>query len=197
LKFLANLSSCSGFLIVLKTSFIKFKNKTMNSTTVSSYKPTIKKFDSITLTSIGLILINKKQETNPISFSEIKKIYIKKHKLSFLNKLVIGAFLLSLLFTTVLYLPFEIVLISLPLYTPILVWMKNFKSYKLHLLDQSNSFYSKRFNWINKQEHINLVNSIGKGIFDNQVNSPKTLKVVVKPESADIQDYSFQSLSIV
>jgi hypothetical protein len=169
----------------------------MNSTTVSSYKPTIKKFDSITLTSIGLILINKKQETNPISFSEIKKIYIKKHKLSFLNKLVIGAFLLSLLFTTVLYLPFEIVLISLPLYTPILVWMKNFKSYKLHLLDQSNSFYSKRFNWINKQEHINLVNSIGKGIFDNQVNSPKTLKVVVKPESADIQDYSFQSLSIV
>jgi hypothetical protein len=197
LKFLANLSSCSGFLIVLKISFIKFKNKTMNSTTGSSYKPTIKKFDSITLTGIGLILVNKKQETNPISFSEIKKIYIKKHKLSFLNKLVIGAFLLSLLFTTVLYLPFEIVLISLPLYTPILVWMKNFKSYKLHLLDQSNSFYSKRFNWINKQEHINLVNSIGKGIFDNQVNSPKTLKVVVKPESADIQDYSFQSLSIV
>ena len=169
----------------------------MNSTTVSSHKPTIKKFDSITLTGIGLILVNKKQETNPISFSEIKKIYIKKHKLSFLNKLVIGAFLLSLLFTTVLYLPFEIVLISLPLYTPILVWMKNFKSYQLHLLDQSNSFYSKRFNWINKQEHINLVNSIGKGIFDNQVNSPKTLKVVVKPESADIQDYSFQSLSIV
>ena len=197
LKFLANLSSCSGFLIVLKISFIKFKNKTMNSTTGSSYKPTIKKFDSITLTGIGLILVNKKQETNPISFSEIKKIYIKKHKLSFLNKLVIGAFLLSLLFTTVLYLPFEIVLISLPLYTPILVWMKNFKSYQLHLLDQSNSFYSKRFNWINKQEHINLVNSIRKGIFDNQVNSPKTFKVFVKPESADIQDYSFQSLSIV
>lgn len=165
--------------------------------TVQSKPMSIKKFDSLTLTNTGLILVNKKQEVTPISFSEIGKIYVKKHKLSRLKKVGIVFFLLILLFTTVLYLGIETVLISLILYIPILVWMQNFKSYRLHLLDQSNSFYYKKFNWINKHEHINLVNNIRKGIFDNQVNSPKTFKVVVKPESADSQDYSFQSLSIV
>lgn len=157
----------------------------------------IKKFDSLTLTNTGLILVNKKQEVTPISFSEIGKIYIKKHKLSRLKKVGIIFFLLILLFTTVLYLGIETVLISLILYIPVLVWMQNFKSYRLHLLDQSNSFYYKKFNWINKHEHVNLVSVITKEIFNNQINSPIPSKAVLKPEVlADVDDYFFQSLSI-
>lgn len=168
----------------------------MNPTTFPYNTKSIKKFDLLTLTYTGLILAPKKQEAASILFSEIEKIYIKKCKLDLKRKLGILSFLLLLLFSSVVFLPIEMVLMSLILYIPILVWMQNYKSYRLELLGRSNTIYFKNFYRDDKQEHIDLVNAIRKEIFDNQINSPKAFKAVVKPESEEIQDYSFQSLSI-
>ena len=46
-----------------------------------------KKFDTITIVENGLILTNKQKEKTTILFSVINKTYIKKHKISFLNKI--------------------------------------------------------------------------------------------------------------
>jgi hypothetical protein len=75
--------------------------------------------------------------------------------------------------------------------------MQNYKLYRLQFLVQSNTIYFKNFYSEDKQEHINLVNAIRKGIFENKINSPIPFKEVLKPAvSVAIEDYAFQSLSI-
>jgi len=169
----------------------------MNPTKVPYNTKHIKKIDLLTLTDTGLILAPKRQEATSILFSEIKKIYIKKCKLDLKRKLGILSFLLLLLFSSIVLLPIEMVLMSLILYIPILVWMQNYKSYRLNFIHQSNTLFFKKFYSNNKQEHIDLVNAIRKEIFDNQINSLSSLNKDLKPTvSAIVEEYSFQSLSI-
>ncbi len=106
-----------------------------------------------------------------ILYSDIVKIYIEKQKLELKIKLGILSVLLLLVFTSIVFLPIEMALISLFLYLPLLVWIYDFKSYQLKIIDQSNTLYFKKFYKSNKQEHIELVNSIRKEIFDNKINS--------------------------
>lgn len=131
----------------------------------------IKKIDSLTSDNSGIIVAHKKKEVSSILYSDIVKIYIEKQKLELKIKLGILSVLLLLVFTSILFLPIEMALISLFLSLPLLVWIYDFKSYRLKIIDQSNTLYFKKFYKSNKQEHIELVNTIRKDIFDNKIKS--------------------------
>ncbi len=87
-------------------------------------KTIITKISSLTIYNTGVILVKTKQECLNISFAEIEKVYIKKSKLSFIDKSGIVSFLLILLFNSILFMPKELVLISLFLYLPIIVYIE-------------------------------------------------------------------------
>lgn len=158
----------------------------------------IKKIDRLILSHKGLILIHKKQEATSISFSEIEKIYIKKNKLNLKIKIGMLSFLLSMALASTFFLSMEMVLFSLFLYLPILTWMKNFKTYRLQVLDSSNTLFSKQFYTINKQEHIDLVNTIRKEIFEKKrsISSKQYHPTKISHQAVD-DIYELQSLLIV
>lgn len=123
------------------------------------------KLDRLTLCENGLILIKKRKEENTILFSEIKKIYIKKNKFSFLQKAGIVAILFVFLTISAFYLPTETLLLALFPFIPLVVEAINYKWYSLCFLDQNTTFYFKTFNSTNKYDYINLVNTVKKEIF--------------------------------
>lgn len=170
----------------------------MNPTTVPYNSIFIKKIDRLTLSQTGLILIRKKQETNSISFSEIEKIYIKKNKLNPLIKIGMLSFLLSTALASIFFWSMEKVLFSLFLYLPILTWIKNYKTYRLQVLDLSNTLFSKQFYTINKQEHIDLVNTIRKEIFEKKTsNSSDQYQTATLAHQSIDGIYDLQSLRVV
>ena len=131
----------------------------------------IKKIDYLTYNNSGLIVAHKQKEVSSILYSDIVKIYIEKQKLELKIKSGILSVLLLLVFTSIVFLPIEMALIFLFLSLPLLVWIYDFKSYRLNIIDQSNTLYFKKFYKSNKQEHIELVNFIRKEIFDNKIKS--------------------------
>jgi hypothetical protein len=161
-------------------------------------KNNIKKIDCLTCNKNGLILVQNRIEMTSISYSDIVKIYIKKQRLEPKIKFGILFVLMLPLASSMVYLPIEMVLISLFLYLPIVVWMYDFKSYRLQLIDESQTLYSKKFTSFNKQEHIDLVNSIRKEIFDRKTgHSSEHYQPNVSAQQSIDEVYSLQSLRIV
>jgi hypothetical protein len=70
------------------------------------------KFDLLTYTEIGLLIINTKKEIITVLYSDLNKIYIKKNKLSFLNRTAIFSFFLLFLAVFSLFLPSELVVVA-------------------------------------------------------------------------------------
>ena len=153
------------------------------------------KFGKINLVENGLVLIKKNKEQTDISFSELNKIYIKKYKLSFINKTGILLILLILPAISSIYLSKEIVVLTLILFIPLTVKINTYKRYQLHILLNDGTFFIKNLKKDAKQDHINLVNLFRKEIFDNRVKynfqrqTPSTNETLSK-------DYAYSSLRI-
>ena len=157
----------------------------MNNNSLINNSICIAKFKTLSLTESGLILRNKNKEEKNVLFSEVYKIYIKKCKFSLLNKIVSLSILLILLSISAKYLPVSIMLlVSIILFTALIVKMNTYKWYQLnlHLIDGTSHY--KVFNSCAKQSHITLVNVIRKGYFDCryksnfQFDSSKEVKTV-------------------
>ena len=153
------------------------------------------KFDGLTVDETGLILINKRKVENTLLFSEIKKIYIKKNKFSFLQKAGIVTVLFVLLTISTFYLPTEIVLSASFLFIPLMVKLNNFKWYHLCLLDQETTLYYKIFYSNNKEEHINFVNTVKNEIYYNQIK-PLIQNAEVEERDVILEDFTLSNLSI-
>jgi hypothetical protein len=142
-----------------------------------------------------VILSNKNKEETVILFSEVNKIYIRKSKFSFLNKIGLVSVLLIITAVCSVYLPMEIVLPASILFIPLIVKMHTYKKYRLHIQLCDGTFFIKGFNKSIKQEYINLVNVVRKEIFDNQIrtnvkNLNPTLVTTI------VEGYTFSALSI-
>jgi len=158
----------------------------------------IKKIEDLRCNNNGLLLIQNSIEMTSISYSDIVKVYIKKQRLEPKIKFGILFVLLLPLASSIVYLPIEMVLISLFLYLPIVVWMYDFKSYRLQLIDESQTLYFKKFTSFTKQEHIDLVNSIRKEIFDRKTSHSTSHYQSNNCAQQTIDEvYSLQSLRIV
>ncbi|QBN17872.1 hypothetical protein [Flavobacterium nackdongense] len=170
----------------------------MNTIFEPQHTKRIKKIDCLSCNKNGLIVVQNSIEMSSISYSDIVKVYIKKQKLEPKIKFGILLVLLLALATSMVYLPMEMVLISLFLYLPIFAWMYDFKSYRLQLIDKSQTLYFKKFSSINKQEHIDLVNTIRKEIFEKRTNhSPDPFQAKSKVHQSIDDIYVLQSLRIV
>ncbi len=155
------------------------------------------KISSLTIANTGVIVVNAKQESLFISFSEIEKVYIQKSKLSFIQQAGIATFLLNVVFNSFLIMSLEMVLISLLLYVPLLVYIKNYKLYRLYLLHKSNALFFRNLKRANIQEHFNHVSTIRNKLFCSRDDSTIPNKKGVK-RAAPIRvvDYAMPTLSI-
>jgi hypothetical protein len=166
LFYLANQSSNLGLCFFLKL-IIKTNGMNLiinNSTEISTYK-----FSDLSFFEKGVIVTKKNKEEYPILFSELNKIYIKKHQLSYLNK--IGVFSVLLILSALLYinLPLEIVFILFILCFPLIAKMSTYKRYNLYLLLYDGTFFIKEFNKKTKDEYINVVSRVSKELFAHQI----------------------------
>jgi len=151
-------------------------------------------FCSLALIDKGLIINTKKKEEKFFLFSEINKIYIRKNKFSFFNKVgLIFLLVLHLVFFS-FYFPIEIILLISILFIPLIVKINTHKKYQLHIYLQNGSYYIKDFKTHTKQEYINFVNLVRKEIFSTQItfNIPTE---TLETETSTV-DYSFTRLTI-
>jgi hypothetical protein len=101
----------------------------MNSIAINDTAFSTHKFGKLNLVESGLVFIKKNKEQTDISFSELNKIYIKKCKFSFLNKIGILSILLILTAISSIYLPKETVFLVLILFIPLTVKINTYKRY--------------------------------------------------------------------
>lgn len=131
----------------------------------------VHKFRTLNLDENRLILIKKNKEETSILFSELNKIYIKKYKFSFLNKIGLLSLLLMPTFLFLIYFPMEIVLLKSILDIILIVRLNTFKRYQLNVIVNDGTFFIKNFKKDSKQDNIKIVNVARKKIFENQIRS--------------------------
>lgn len=131
----------------------------------------IAKFKTLSVIENGLLLRNKNTELKSILFSEVCKIYIKKCKISLVNKINYLAISLVLLSIAAKHLPLELVLLaSLIFFTFLIEKMNTYKWYELVVHLDDGTIHSTEFHSSKKQEYINLVNRIRKACFDYRIS---------------------------
>lgn len=157
----------------------------------------IKKITSLEFTGNGLLLKNTKQEMLSIPFSAIEKTYIQKRKLTAVTKMVIVAVMSLIFIANLRQMPFEMVLISLPLYIPLFVFIQKYKWYRMCIIDKTNIIFYQVFFNENKYDYVSKVVVIRKGIFDNRHNTKTQYSEVFNSAvSENANEYTQHSLSI-
>ncbi len=167
----------------------------MNSIVTNGTAFSTHKFSKLNLVESGLVLIKKNKEQTDISFSKLNKIYIKKCKLSLMNKIGILSILLILTAISSIYLPTEMVFLALILLIPLTVKMNTYKRYQLNVLLNNGTFFIKNIKKDSKQDHIKLMNVVRKEIFDNHVRFNFRGQIPSTYETIS-EDYAYSSLSI-
>jgi hypothetical protein len=153
------------------------------------------KFGTLSFVDNGLIVTKKNKEVTPILFSELNKIYIKKYKFSFLNKIGLTSILLILSIFLVSYFPAEIVMLASIFYIPLFVKMHTYKIYKLHLLLCDGTIFCKGFYKNDKYDYINLVSNVRKEIFYNQIQS--NIQIIKPVENIRVEEeFVYPTLNI-
>lgn len=140
------------------------------------------KFSTLSFVEKGVIVTKKNKETTTILFSELNKIYIRKHKFSFQSKIGFLSLLLIITAIIAIYLPIEIIMLVSTLSIPLIVMINRHKNYQLYLQLYNGTSFSKGFNNKTKQEHINLVNRIRNEIFDNHKFNIQIIKSIENKE---------------
>lgn len=133
----------------------------MNSIATNS----IAKFHTLNVIENGLLLIKKNKEKYTILFYELNKIYIKKRKFNFLEKIGLLSFFLIIIAIFYSYLPVEIEIIASILLIPLFVKINAYKSYQLNILLKDGNFFIKKINKDDRQEYIKMVNLVRKESF--------------------------------
>lgn len=151
------------------------------------------KFRTLNLDENRLILIKKNKEETSILFSELNKIYIKKYKFSFLNKIGLSSLLLVPTFLFLIYLPMEMVLLKSILDIILIARIITFKRYQLNVIVNDGTFFIKNFKKDSKQDNIKIVNVVRKKIFENQIRS-NIQKETPSTEKTRSEVYAYPSL---
>jgi hypothetical protein len=156
----------------------------------------IMKFKTLSVFENGLILKNKNKEEKNVLFSEVHKIYIKKCKFSFLNRIACLSILFILLSIFAKYLPVEIMLLASIILFTIIVKMNIYKWYQLNLHLIDGTLHYKFFFGSKKQSYLNLVHLVRKKNFDNRIKSNFQFDTPKEFKTVD-QEFLFPGLSIV
>ena len=157
----------------------------------------IKKISSLEFTDRGLFLKNEKQDIVSIPFSEMEKTYIQKCKLSFIQKIGLLALLTLLFIGSMKVISFELAIISLILYVPLVVLTQKYKWYRMCIIDKTNVLYYTVFKNENKELFINKVVAIRKGMYDNRHDTRIQYIEVYNPVASEAtNEFALHSLSI-
>lgn len=140
----------------------------MNGTATNSTPFSANKFNKLNLVENSIILIKKNKEITSISFSELNKIYIKKYKFSYWDKIGLLSIIIVPLFFLFIYLSIEIMSIISFLAIFLIAKINTYKRYQLNLLLNDGRFFIKNFNKGTKQANINIADIVRKKIFENQ-----------------------------
>jgi len=119
------------------------------------------KFEHMTFSENGLVLIYKKKQQREISFDDIKEIYIKKNKCNAVMQLVgiVSPFLLTYL--TLQYFSFELVMIvALFTIVPVSMCIVNYKWYRLCIRLKDGTTYRKIVPLHLKTENISVLEKV-------------------------------------
>lgn len=119
------------------------------------------KFDNMTFSENGLVLKYKNKPQREISFEDVDQIYIKKYKLHPVMKLIgiVSPFLL--IYLTLQYFPFDLVIIA-GLFTIVPVFMSiiNYKWYRLCIRLKDGTTCRKKVPLHLKTENISVLNKV-------------------------------------
>jgi hypothetical protein len=157
----------------------------------------IKKISSFDFAEEGLFLRNKMSEVQMIPFSEMEKTYIQKRKFNVVQKIGLLAVFVLLFISSLKMVSFELAFISSILYVPIFVVFKNYKWYRMYIIDKTDTRYFTVFYPESKELFVSNVVAIRKGIFDNRHNQRIQYVEIYKPTATEVQeDYRELTLSI-
>jgi hypothetical protein len=123
------------------------------------------KLHTLNVIENGLLLIKKNKEKHTILFHELNKIYIKKRKFNFLEKIGFSSFFLIIIAILYSYLPGEIQIIASILLIPSFVKINAYKRYQLIILLEDGNIFIKKINKDDRQEYIKMVTLVRKESF--------------------------------
>jgi len=123
------------------------------------------KFHTLNVIENGLLLIKKNKEKKTILFYELNKIYLKKIKFNFLDKIGLLSFFLIIIAIFYSYLPIEIEIIGSILLIPLFVKINAYKSYQLIILLEDGNFFIKKINKDNRHVYLKIVQLVRKESF--------------------------------
>lgn len=85
------------------------------------------KFDTLTFSKNGLLLKYRNEQEVEIPFTNLEKIYFKKHKLHPIVELIVISLPFIIVFKAVQYLPFLMTIVSLVSVLPVFLFFINYK----------------------------------------------------------------------
>lgn len=139
-------------------------NLTQNSITYSS-KTT--PFDSQSIIDNGIIIKFNNKEEKKLFFYTIEKSFIKKHKISAKYKLGLVTIQILVLQLIFIYSTLEILFFMvLFVCIPVVLSIQNFSWYLFNVQLIDGTLYQKSFSKNAKQDHIDMVKLVRKGVCD-------------------------------
>lgn len=129
--------------------------------------PNISAFDQLTYSSRGLLIQYKNNPEIEISFADIDKIYIKKHKLHPALEFVSITIPFLIVVLVVQYFPSSLlILISIVAIVPIFMRLINYKWYSLCICLKDGSLYRKKISMKMKMESFSVLEKIRAAYFN-------------------------------
>lgn len=155
------------------------------------------KFSSFEFAKEGLFLRNKMDEVQMIPFSEMEKTYIQKRKFSLVQKTSLLVVLVLLFVGSLKVISLDLAFIPFILYVSIFVAFKNYKWYRMYIIDKTDTRYFTIFYTGSKELFVSNVAAIRKAIFDNRHNQRIQYVEKYKPTATEVkEDFRELSLSI-
>jgi hypothetical protein len=121
------------------------------------------KFDTLILIDNGLVLKYRKRNEIKISYSELNKVYIDKHKLHPFFEFFCIAIPFLLVLVSIQYLPFyPIIILSLITIPLAFIRVLNYKWYQLNICLKNGVLYRKKVSLNKKAENFSLIHKVQK-----------------------------------
>jgi hypothetical protein len=122
---------------------------------------TITKFDNLTLVEDGILLSLKDKKQHWVSFSELDRIYLKRHQLNPVFEFVFILLPFLLIPISVTYLPFDLALfLALITIIPVFLTVYNYRWYRLKICLHDGTLFRKKVSMQSKSESIILVEKV-------------------------------------
>lgn len=119
------------------------------------------KFDQLTYSNNALHLQYRDQPKIEISFSDIEKIYIKKHKLNPILEFMGIAFPFMFVFMAIQYFPLNLLIfVSIISILPVFVSVINYKWYRLYVRLYDGTSFRKKISLNLKTENFSILEKV-------------------------------------